>query len=217
MLICLGVLTGLWVTARITGALQWYVCPTTANEPTIKVKQHIFTSNLISPQLGDLICYYKERKGWGEDIYVHRLCGTGEDTVLIKDGILFVNGENLDKNKVFNFAYIVPTKSIPLLKRKRIITEGNYYVINEKSIIFTNKETVEKDSIQGEWRFEEENLSNDKIMEKWNQPWNTDYFGPVVVPLRHYFVMGDSRHNSLDSRYFGFIPVENFAGTVVGY
>jgi signal peptidase I len=40
----------------------------------------------------------------------------------------------------------------------------------------------------------------------------TRTYGPVMVPERHYFMMGDNRDNSQDSRYWGFMPQEYVKG-----
>jgi len=39
-----------------------------------------------------------------------------------------------------------------------------------------------------------------------------DETDPIVIPENYFFMMGDNRDNSLDSRYFGLVPAENLEG-----
>lgn len=59
--------------------------------------------------------------------------------------------------------------------------------------------------------------SGNYISPEVNSSWWVDmhsvlHNGEIVVPAGHFFVLGDNRDESLDSRYWGFVPRENIIG-----
>jgi signal peptidase I len=60
-------------------------------------------------------------------------------------------------------------------------------------------------------------LKEDYIMSEFDfHPCKADmYCGPLIIPEGQYFMMGDNRGNSLDSRFWGTLPRERFIGRAV--
>jgi signal peptidase I len=121
--------------------------------PTLKVWDRVLINKLAydleEPQRGDIVLL--EDPAGGEDPLIKRVVGLPGDTLEIRNGALFVNGE--------------PTNE-PYLHRKPCV----------------------------------------RGMPK------TCSFGPVRVPENLYFVMGDNRANSGDSRFFGPVPEKDLIG-----
>src|SRR5689334_8697441 len=107
LIICLAILLAAWITARLTGALQPYKIATPANEPTLKVGQYFWVSNLRGYSRGSFIAYtskyidsitstYMEDHKPGSH-YLYRLCAIPGDVIEMKNAVLFVNGQNFDE------------------------------------------------------------------------------------------------------------------------
>ena len=86
---------------------------------------------------------------------------------------------------------------------KRIVAlEGDKLEIKEKKVFINGQQIVEPYAI----------TSDNNILQPGLSP--RDTFGPVIVPEKHVFVLGDNRDNSNDSRFFGFVKKETVKARV---
>ena len=57
---------------------------------------------------------------------------------------------------------------------------------------------------------------NDKVQQQYPSDSNINYsIGPLTVPEKTFWVMGDNRNNSLDSHVWGFLPFEKVIGKAI--
>jgi signal peptidase I len=86
---------------------------------------------------------------------------------------------------------------------KRIIGQpGDKIEIKGKALYINDKRIREQYAVN----------IDPQIMPPKAQP--RDFFGPIIVPENHLFVLGDNRDYSSDSRFWGFLPMEGVKGKV---
>lgn len=226
-----SLVTVLCIVASITGMLQFYKIPTPANEPNIKQGEKVFVSNLKDPTLYNFIVFTSESADSISMIgrpdretgaqYLYRLCGVSGNIVEMKNGVLYVNNKNFDLGLNLNNQYKVTNTEFYSIEENDInacaASGGMYMISNDTGLVTFDNVLIKK--YQSKIKlvpFIMNNTANDSF--KWydkNPGWTADNFGPLKIPAGCYFVLGDNRHNALDSRYIGFVKKENIKGVVL--
>ena len=177
----------------------------------------IVISNLVEPRRGDFISYKFQGDTQGEQLRVHRLAGMENDVIEIKDGVLHVNGMNADTGVDLVHFYLVSQEEYDRIKDSEKVAERNIYpMFLENSVLIILEDSfADLNGLSYNRIIEPQNEVDTSIQEVYNKDWNRDNFVPLKIPQGKVFVLGDSRHNSEDSRYIGLIDKSDIVGVVL--
>ncbi|HJW73884.1 MAG TPA: signal peptidase I [Geothrix sp.] len=130
--------------------------------------------------------------------YVKRCVALAGDTVEMRNKRLYINGKQVTGPFEFQFGQS-PDGPIP----------GPWPL---------QRNAGEPERPVGLWRQADPDVldlharNQTQSMESLIQNGFKDELGPVKVPAGYIFAMGDNRDNSMDSRYWGFLPVDHLRG-----
>jgi signal peptidase I len=144
------------------------------------------------PQRGDVMVF-RFPKDPSTD-YIKRVVGVPGDEVVFRSQQLFLNGQPVATEAL-------PPPGFYDEEARRYAPEFKEKLGNVEHGILINTQSSQF------WKSQEDNQFPFRE--------NCRYSAEGVackVPPGHYFMMGDNRDNSLDSRYWGFVPDENIVG-----
>ncbi|WP_151446261.1 signal peptidase I [Lacisediminimonas profundi] len=161
------------------------------NKFTYGVRLPVINKKIIelgTPQRGDVMVF-KYPKDTSLD-YIKRVIGTPGDKITYKNKRLTVNGKELSYTKLPDF-----------------LDEGTLTYSRQ----WGENLTGVQHKILNDDRAPSYVMNPDNFPGRNNCTYDTEGF-TCTVPAGHYFMMGDNRDNSLDSRYWGFVPDEYIVG-----
>jgi signal peptidase I len=161
------------------------------NKFTYGVRLPIVNKKIIEvndPQRGDVMVF-KYPKDPSLD-YIKRIVGVPGDKIAYKNKRLSVNGKELSYRPLPDY-----------------LDEGNLTYSKQ----FLEKLAGTEHKILVDDRAPAYVANPDAFPQHELCTYNAEGFA-CTVPAGHYFMMGDNRDNSLDSRYWGFVPNQNIVG-----
>ncbi len=147
--------------------------------------------------------------------YVKRLIGLPGDTVFIKDKIVLINGKEIKRPHFIQYSNQMPIpKGIPnpvIFPYGSEWNEDNYGPIvvpkkGDKIKLSRGNIEIYRNIIDREYGKRVVTVEGDEI--KVNGKTVSEY----TIKQNFYFMMGDNRDNSADSRFWGFVPREKILG-----
>jgi len=207
-----GMMLTLFIVARLTHVIDVWSITSESNEPTLGHGDIVFASRLIKPGHGKFLCYRPKGK---KEIWMHRCIGVAGDVVEIRNGQVYVNGRALIEPYTWNEYYINRQQKNSIAG---YIEKFNYpltpFADSTEVITFSEADRkgyhLKLNNVIAGKGVVDSTLFKDFAQ----QGFNVDNFGPVKVPVNSYFLLGDNRHNAMDSRFLGFIKETDIVSTI---
>ncbi|MFI4938742.1 MAG: signal peptidase I [Burkholderiales bacterium] len=164
------------------------------NKYTYGIRLPIINKKIIEinqPKRGDVMVFrYPEDPSMD---YIKRVVGVPGDKIVYKNKRLTVNGEKISYRSLPDF--LDEAAETNLAYRKQF--SENLTGVQHRILNFEDRPA----DVSHPDEFPQRELCS----------YNIEGFA-CSVPAGHYFMMGDNRDNSRDSRYWGFVPDENIVG-----
>ena len=214
-LIIAGTLLVLIVVARVTKALMIFTIPTSSSYPGINPGDRVLASSLKKPERFDLICFYNNDPMYGRQVWLFRLCGVAGDVVEIREGVLYVNKQEVDSKLTLAHTYTIAQSEIskldPMPKHMELYPYGDGDSMSGP----VDDRIIRDRKINARRIFKPADIKEEGIHRVFGEGRNSDNIGPIVVPKGKYFLLGDNRDYANDSRYQGFFDEREFVATVI--